>query len=240
MEIKKTLPLALVLMFCYCFMNGSMYAQKRNRNKGKEQPPPQSPAPYPNLDFEQFGNKKPTCSMTLEQAPVIRGFRLGMSIDEMTQRLETTVGRAIALRGAQLKARPTYTGLFSIGVEEYQFANVEDAKSLDRASFRFLDGRLYQITLNYDYGAEWQNVSQFVDVIAPALNLSRKWDVRNERAASLDCGSFKVEVGLNVLLHLPNLTITDSTGEQEAAKRKEEESRRKQAEEEKRRRDFKP
>jgi hypothetical protein len=241
MQIKRILSLALVMLFFLCLTNGSVYGQRRNRSKGKEQTQKtQPPAPYPNLDPADYRDKKPICSLTLEQAPTVRGFRLGMSVDELTRRLDNAVGRAITSRLGQVKNRATYTGLFSIGVEKYQFANVEEADGLEYIGFRFLDERLYQITIHYSYGAEWQNVSQFVEVISPVLKLNQKWDVTDERAATLDCGVFKVEAGLNVLLHLPDLTITDSAGNQEAEKRKEEQSRREQEEEEKRRRDFKP
>ena len=190
--------------------------------------------------IKQLSEKNRMCSMTAEQAPSIRSFRLGMTVKDVALRLNSQTGSAVLGQLAQWKARPTYTGLFGIEITSQQFASLQESEGIKYITFNFLNERLYQYRVDYFGEAKWQNIKQFVDLVSPTLKLHQKWEMPNDRTASLDCGGFKIDASLNGMLGEPSLTITDNWRKQETVKRKEESTKKKQEEEEKRRRDFKP
>jgi hypothetical protein len=159
----------------------------------------------------------PPCKLTLEQSPALRGFRLGMSIQQLRERLpgiavtEDTSGLTVArFTPLDFKTQPVgYEGVNDI-------------------NFSFLDDRLVSLWVGYDNRVEWKSVGQFASRVSELLKLPDAWredpgGVRSE----MDCSGFKIAVLQNQI----SLTVSGLY---------EETSRRRQQRDEERRRKFKP
>lgn len=230
-----TIPISMLLLIC-----APAYGQRHNRTRGKTRTQtPQLPMPYPNIDPADYKDRIPTCSLTLEQAPIIRGFRLGMSVDEVAQRFRITDGSTVSQQVTYWKTHAPRYGTFAVEAFGEWLDSSGAAKDLHILRFSFVDGHLFELYFDYSDSVKWNNIRQFVDAVSPALKINERWSMPDTKKASLDCGSFKLEARLSHFGDV-DLTLTDNAGKQEAVKRKEEAGRRKQAEEEKQRRDFKP
>jgi hypothetical protein len=151
------------------------------------------------------------CQLKLEDAPEIRGFRLGMS-------------------AAQVKAR---FPVFQLKPDEYGVAefliqvggNVFGDKSLDGVesiSLYFVDERLASFNVSYKNVIAWQSDEQFRERISRALNLPAAWN-----GPTLRCEGFSVTAYRN------NISVS-------APQAFEVTKRRRQEKEEKDRQSFKP
>jgi hypothetical protein len=235
MQIKRVILLAITTLTLLCLISAPSFSQRRGA-----QATPKPVKPQLEVDSSLFPpdpKNIPICTMTLEQAPIIRGFRLGMSADEVAQRFDYAVGNTISAQVAYWKTHTPRNGWFRVEAYGEWLHNLDEFKGIRYFLFDFVNGRLFRFYAYYSGNENWQYISQFIDVISPALNLNQKWDIPNASTALLDCGSIKIEARLN---DLPSLMIFNTAGVEEAAKLKAEAEKRKQEEEEKRRRDFKP
>lgn len=263
-RISLTLATSLLtLLIC-----APAYGQRRNRTKRQEQPPAPTPAPYPNLDFEKFGDKKPACSLTLEQAPTIRGFRLGMSLDEVMLPFKEQTSRQITnavesrlreganrFHGKSTVVLPDSIMVFGADAQPLaaHVRNPREFENVTRIAFVFLDRRLFGLTVEYDM--TWQSLEQFVGATSSSLNLTGEWTharTLDGESAALNCQAFEIQVGLRNgssrgAAVTPYVKLRDTSLEAEIEKRKEQEQERirKEAEEQERRetekrRVFKP
>lgn len=96
--------------------------------------------------------------------PVIRGFRLGMTTEEVQR---------------------TFNGVFvpasnENGETQYQF-NTFTTKSLDMSGLRFvsvkfLDGKIVAVWLEYDDSVDWKNkVDDFAKAVSDGLGIPNQW-----------------------------------------------------------------
>jgi hypothetical protein len=257
--------ISMLLLIC-----APAYGQRRNRNKGKEQTQTtQSPAPYPNLDPADYRDKKPTCSLTLEQAPIIRSFRLGMSLDEAMMPFNEQTRRLIigAVEGRLREGTNRFYGKNTVvipdsilgltdGVQTLSFHvnNPREFENVRKIAFVFLGKRLYGVTVEYDI--TWKSLQQFADATSSSLKLNGEWNQINTpttgNAAVLSCKGFDIQVGFQNTRYGETssqsyVKLLDTSLDAEIEKRKEQERERirKEAEEKERqesekRRVFRP
>lgn len=139
------------------------------------------------------------CTLDLAQAPVIGGFRLGMTTDEVQSRFPTSAVPApneigvstLHLRGIQSPAGSAFEGANNITIE-------------------LLDGRLAYIRVSYPATSKWQSKDEFIHTIAERLNINGPWrpfydwenktirDSEDLRDSALECNGFRLSAGIGI------------------------------------------
>lgn len=135
------------------------------------------------------GSQERRCTLTLAQSPTIRGFKLGMTTDEV---LALFPGRkdSLAIRNA-LSYAPQQFGLARFSVSPTR--DDKPFEGINQVDFEFLDNQLTSFYISYN-GPEWDEVSQFVSVLSASLKLPgvEYWERRSENQRTLKCTGFQV------------------------------------------------
>ncbi len=154
-----------------------------------------------------------TCTLKLEQLPVapeLRGFRLGMTMDQVRARVPPIVfGHANQFGLSKTSINPDFD-------PKFDKASFEGVRTV---SLSFLDGRLTELWLGYDSSFKWQKLDDFVVGISKAMNLPATWQVkgRGQQITCQDVGLF-----VSMVAGSPSIRITDTTAEQFLTSRMEE------------------
>ena len=120
----------------------------------------------------------------LAQPAELRGFRVGMTVDEVKARLpKAQMPRADEFGFASLNVFPDYES----GIDKKAFEGVRTI-SLD-----FLDNKVSGVWLGYDKTFKWQTTDEFVAGITAALKLPNSWRTKF-RNRLLDCADFTIAV----------------------------------------------
>jgi len=165
---------------------------KRNRShplfgtKTPEPSPVQPPSP-----------PKPTCNLTLAQAPAIRGLRLGMTSDELfaifpAKNDSEEFDRAKQLKSAGLAPNYGHTN-FTFWVSRYSTG--DRFTGITVFFFGLFDGRLVSINAQYSNFPKFESQAQVIEIITKQFGLPEfnEWN-----GASLSCEGFTFQVvGLN-------------------------------------------
>lgn len=172
------------------------------------------------------------CELTLEQAPELRGFKLGMTVTQARVKLPGVVfpkpdengELTLFLTGTSLrKSDPAATGDVRNGV------------------LTFFDGRLVSLGIGYGDSVKWDNVDEFVFTVAQSLGLPPIWPRRTSRTddygdsevysaeRNLFCPGFLISVRLSKLRRPPaSITMMDrSYPTRQAERRRDLEERKK-------------
>ena len=132
------------------------------------------------------------CDLKFEAVPEIRGFRLGMTAQDMLRRhpnLDLT--------------EPDEDGHMVINYEGYYSASPiaevlseADRKNLDGFKLELLDSRLVLVSLTYDGKTEWANINEFINALATQLKLpnASQWAVVDQKTRKLMCDKFTIIV----------------------------------------------
>jgi len=152
----------------------------------------------------------PVCSLSLSQAPAIRGIRLGMKPDEWLKLFPGSAQdekiKAILDRPAQYPEYGRNIITFSPASNQNQFGYLpkEGFSGVDRVSLILFDNQIVSIGVNYaptDIKGNpyiWDDVSQLIDIFSETFNLPKiyAWDKKSSRQAVLQCPGFKLELGI--------------------------------------------
>jgi hypothetical protein len=170
--------------------------------KTEENPAPQPPPP-----------RNPSCKLTLAQAPVIRGLRLGMTSDELfaifpaNEREE--FDRAQKLKSAELP--PNY-GLMYFRFNLSDYATKDRFTGINSLGFALFDGKVASISADYQNSPYFDNTAQLMEIVTRQFGLPefKGWPGYSEysRDPSLSCEGFKVEVRL-YQGRLSSISVTD-------------------------------
>ena len=131
--------------------------------------------------------------------PPVRGFRLGMSLDEVRARFR------------QLEAQPPsevrYDSAYGYLEAHLYAAEIltlypqykDDFKGIQSVRMNFLDGRMTYLAVEYDNTARWPDVDAILPGLTSSLGLPAPsaWQVEKslpEFGKQLDCHGFKVVV----------------------------------------------
>jgi hypothetical protein len=127
------------------------------------------------------------CTMKLTDLPSIpelRGFRPGMTIEQVKARLpKAQIRPADAFGFTSLNIFPEYEP----GINKASFEGVRTV------SLEFLDGRISLLWIGYDKTFKWQTLDEFTSGMATALKLPDAWRTKF-RTRLLDCADFSVAV----------------------------------------------
>jgi hypothetical protein len=120
----------------------------------------------------------------LPSAPELRGFRVGMTVEQVKARLpKLQIRPADEFGVTSVNIFPDYES----GIDKTAFEGVRSI-SLD-----VLDGRVFSIWIGYDKTFKWQTIDEYVTGITTALKLSNSWRSKF-RTRLLDCSDFTVAV----------------------------------------------
>ena len=228
---------------------------------------------FSSMAFGQ-GNSKTVpaakCTLSLAQAPALRGLRLGMnqaqvltrfpglSLDRADElglsRLRLTVidvdlypkGSFNRDRGVQLDIASGASEGRSFTADSSKFPDLKGVRSIQ---LRFVDGRIAYVLVGYDDSFKWNGVDEFAQTVSKNLGLPGEWRVpldsdRVGREKELRCEGFLMAavVGGDVTDARigAQLSLEDTAITQVIEKRQKDREEKKRREEEERRKSFKP
>lgn len=132
------------------------------------------------------------CSLTLAQAPAIRGLKLGMDVEEVLRQFpgssdEPHIRNAISMADKEF-------GVVRFAVPTRPHASESRFAGITGLSFEFLDSRLSSLWVQYA-GPEWRSVDEFISRLSEPLNLPgpNSWEpvnLGNEKI--LKCAGFVI------------------------------------------------
>ena len=180
------------------------------------------------------------CQLNLSEAPRLRGFRLGMSADDVIIRVPSIeIPEADEFGFAK---GVIYTSTANLSANKADFADVS------RVSLSFLDGRLTSILVVYDSSLSWESTDEFVSVISKPLGIPGPWQTFDTWKKSVRCNGFRATAGAGV----ETFILLEESGAEQIIKQRQlarqknrkalEEAKRRQEKEQKeeRRKTFKP
>ena len=153
------------------------------------------------------------CKIRIDQvpdAPELRGFRLGMTFDQVKARVpQVQLGRPDEIGLTKTSINPLYDPRF----DKAAFADVRTI------SFDFLDGKLTTLWIGYESSFKWQSVDEFVSGISKSLNVAGSWSPKRG-GQQLRCEGFTVSISL--IAGSPSIRLSDYAAEETIATRREE------------------
>jgi hypothetical protein len=152
------------------------------------------------------------CSLKLSDLPSaaeLRGFRLGMTKDEVKARIpQVSFARDDEFGVSKTTINPD----FDHKIEKSSFSGVRSV-SLD-----FLDSKLTSLWLGYDSTFQWKTVEDFVRGISASLRLPDAWQSWRVRGQQLKCADFSMTV--SIVAEGPSFRIVDRSAEDLIAERR--------------------
>lgn len=142
------------------------------------------------------------CVLPYDQLPEVRGFRLGMTIEQIKQRyphfpeLKTNAYGYSEFTEDFMVERGRYESLGSTRVEPLSGINKE---SLGAVELAFLDNKLVVFKISYNNKVEWQSVDNFVESLATSLKLppAAKWSKTNNLTMRLACKDYSLRATIS-------------------------------------------
>jgi len=131
------------------------------------------------------------CKLKLAESPIIRGIRLGMTVD---QALEVFPKDSKALR---MRIESPRFGAQLLGIDPQNTEDKENFSGVRYVHLGFLDGELNFYTISYN-GPSWRNEEQFASRVAETLKLPGvdSWRTVGGRKA-LTCDGFQISLQLS-------------------------------------------
>ena len=155
--------------------------------------PDQSPAQINNAGSQD----KPTCSLTLAQAPILNGLKLGMTPDEVLALFPGSSDDAELRSSLSRPASPLGVSSLVIRPEKYE-SSKEKFAGINQITFTLLDGRVSNFTVGYN-GPEYSHVDKFVAKFIEGTNLPPvdQWEAyvgMDNNLKILKCTDFEIRV----------------------------------------------
>src|SRR6266542_2568440 len=164
------------------------------------------------------------CKSKLNDLPAaaeLKGFRLGMTLDQVKVRVPQVVfGPTDPLGVSKTSIHP----FFDQRIDKSQFEGIRTV-SLD-----FLDGRLTSLWIGYDSSAKWPTVDDFVREISQSFMLPDAWAPWKSRGQQLRCADFEMTV--TMVAGGPSFRIQDQTAEEAWIARREAQAEQESAQDE--------
>jgi hypothetical protein len=188
------------------------------------------------------------CSMSLEQAPAARGFRLGQDVEEIIARWPRL--RYWHAKSRQIEQDGAYNLPFSMYDKGRKLNLGEEMEGVDNINLFFLDDKLYYLVVMYsEY--EPQDINDFIQQASESLGLPTSgWRRESASSARLTCKGFELHIQTGKegrRVEPPALILLDAAAAGELRRRQDERKRleserqlEKQREAERKRRVFKP
>jgi len=153
-----------------------------------------------------------SCSLKLDQlpdAPELRGFRLGMTYEQVKSRVPQI---AFAQADEFGVSKTSISPFFDPRFDKTSFADVRTI-SLD-----FLDGKLVTLWIGYESTFKWPTLDTFVAGFSKSLNLTAEWPAKRG-GRQLNCEGFSVFV--SIIGGGPSIRVMDEAAQEVIATRRE-------------------
>ena len=140
--------------------------------------------------------EKSPCTLSIDQAPVINGLKLGMTPDEVLALFPGSKDDAEVR--ADLSKAPSRFGTSGLLIRPDKFANKAEFSGVSQITFTLFDGRVATFHVGYT-GPQWSHVDQFVTkfVEGTSLPAADQWEPytgMDQQMKSLTCADFKLTI----------------------------------------------
>ena len=139
------------------------------------------------------------CLLTLAQAPVIGGLRLGMSTDEALMLFPS------------LKLSPVdAAGVSRAILQQKDLSSNQFLGEAQSVMLQFLEGRLFFVGVGYPVTNRWASKDEFLAFMSQRLNITGEWkpfydwqdknvtDAETLRDFGLECAGFRLSLGIGI------------------------------------------
>lgn len=187
------------------------------------------------------GNAPRQSSCTLDQSPMIRGIRLGMTAEEVFSHFPGSNEDSFNKRSVESAARPPNYGLARIGFQRslHPSPNNERLAGVDSISITLFDEQVTDLQVSYagpgsyPSGPSWPNIDDFIARLSEAFGLPepKYWVAKGPSQKAVNCSGFEIEardVSGQASVRIHNDAYLNTLRQRATA------------DEEKRRREFKP
>jgi hypothetical protein len=198
----------------------------------------------------QFGCSTP-CTRNLDQAPELRGFRLGANISQIQSRFlgfpelspnEFGLAKVIIQASSISEAvKPTGGGYVLVSASRYP-----EIVGTDKIILEFVDGKLALMKVYYPDDVKWNSVDEFVKKTSESLNLPDGWETPEytKDYQHVYCKGFFVRAGRDNEKYdekkLPFIEVGDTLASIQPSFREIDKKREAERKEAERRQTFKP
>jgi hypothetical protein len=202
----------------------------------------------------QLGCHRP-CTLGVERAPELRGFRLRMSVEDVQKRFPGFTAPAadeFGLAKVTVRTGSSASGLSRMsgaGVVLLDPARFPELAETDSVKLDIVDGRVASIAVFYGGGIRWRSSDEFRSKVSEPLNLNGSWESTSwsRTVKSMSCGGLLVYAGYKdndqgderPYVEMVDTVTAVEPQMREYTRRKQNENRQK-AEEEERRKEFRP
>jgi hypothetical protein len=150
------------------------------------------------------------CDLTLKDAPLIRGLRLGMSRDEADGIIP--LDRVNIINSSDIISYP-------------QFSNASNFKDVYQISARFSEDRLSALDIVYESESQkWKNAKEFAEALSESFKLSPrfwKYNTRNAASAEMQCKEFSIKIdSAENEISLQKINASINTAQEQEAQKK--------------------
>jgi hypothetical protein len=139
---------------------------------------------------------KPTCSLSMSQAPVIKGLKLGMTSEEVLA-LFPGAKNDPQIR-TELSRPPRQFGVSSLMIRPEKYESKDKFTGINQITLTFLDGRVSKLHVGFN-GPEWSHVDKFVAKFVEGTSLPGvdQWAAYvglDNQLKTLSCTDFEIRV----------------------------------------------
>lgn len=154
------------------------------------------------------------CSLTLTQAPSVRGIGFGMTREEA----EKTLG--LIFLSSYMSKEDEKSGLsnlhfFRNRVNKYP----QQLDGVEAIQLKLLDNKIYSFIFSFDNSTKWNDINQFALSLSENLNLPKSWRASGFSLTRMDCQDFRVEANI---YFLPEISLTNLSAVREIEARRRE------------------
>jgi len=142
------------------------------------------------------------CTLTVEQAPEIRGFSLLMNVKEIQAKhrnfpTPTTDEFGFARIVIVNNVNDLKKGeIRPFGATIVDGLNHPELKGINRIYLEIIDSRIVQLKVIYSNDLKWSSVDEFVKKTAANLGLNETWKNINEDSKQLECNKLTINAGI--------------------------------------------
>jgi hypothetical protein len=149
-----------------------------------------------------------TCTLTVDKAPELRGFKLGMPLSEI---------KAFA---PDIKVNDQGFGASNAVLDDLNRRDAVRFKGVNTIFLHFVDESLTSFTVRYNDSISWEDASQFVAKVSESLRLPAAWE-GDDIQKRMNCNGFRISA-------MPNsIGLEETNAENVVRHRRAEEAERK-------------
>ena len=140
------------------------------------------------------------CTLRIDRAPVVRGVKLGMSVDDLLALFPGSAEK-VGIQETLKKSKeyPNF-GVFGLSLMPREYPTKDRFEGIRTLEVQFVDGAITDFRVNYYFppqGPSWPRLDDFITKVAAAYRLPPATDWTREQyqvaEKSLKCDGFRVD-----------------------------------------------